>query len=150
MFVKDVMVTDVRTATKEDLVRSVAVTICTTKISGLPVVDGNNRLIGMISEKDILNALLPSYSDFLEDPIRARDFLAMEKSYTDTLSRTVGDLMTKKVYSVLPDDLVMQAASQMALHNFRRVPVVDERGILQGIVSLGDIHKSIFKRELGI
>lgn len=150
MLVKDVMVADVRTAKKDDLVRSVAVVICTNKISGLPVIDDDGFLVGMISEKDVLNALLPSYSDFLDDPIRARDFQAMEQAYSDVLSRTVSSLMTKKVFSVSPDDLVMEAASRMALHHFRRIPVVDEEGRLVGIVSLGDIHKSIFKRELGL
>lgn len=148
MLVRDVMVTNVRTAKKDDLIRSVAVTICTNKVSGLPVVGDDKKLVGMISEKDVLNALLPSYSDFLEDPIRARDFLSMEKSYCEVLSRKVESLMTKRVFSVSPDDLVMQAASQMALHRFRRIPVVDDLGLLVGIVSLGDIHKAIFKREL--
>ena len=150
MFVRDVMVSNVRTAKKEDSVRAVAATICTNKISGLPVIDENSRLLGIISEKDILNALLPSYSDFLEDPVRARDFLSMENSYREILARSVGSLMTKRVFAVAPDELVMQAASKMALHRFRRIPVVEEGDILVGIVSLGDIHKAIFKRELGI
>lgn len=148
MLVKDVMNAAVRTAKKDDQLRSVAVVICTNKISGLPVIEGEDTLVGMISEKDILNALLPSYSDFLDDPIRARDFESMEKSYKDVLSRTVESLMTKRVFSVAPDDLVMQAASQMALHHFRRIPVVEDGNRLVGIVSLGDIHKAIFKREL--
>lgn len=150
MLVRDVMVTNVRTVRKDDLIRSVAATICTNKISGLPVVDEGNRLLGMISEKDVLNALLPSYSDFLDDPVRARDFLDMENSYREVLSRSVGSLMTKRVYSVSPDEPVMQAASKMALHRFRRLPVVDDIDLLVGVVSLGDIHKAIFKRELGI
>ena len=150
MLVKDVMVSKVQTTKKEELIRTVALIICTDKISGLPVVDDEGILVGMVSEKDILNALLPSYHDFLEDPVRARDFKAMEKSYGEVLSRTVGSLMTKRVYSVSPDDFLMQAASQMALHRFRRIPVVEEGGFLVGIVSLGDIHKAIFKRELSI
>ncbi len=147
MFVKDVMVTSVRTVKRDDSIRSVAATICTNKISGLPVVDDDNRLLGLISEKDILAALLPSYADFLEDPVRARDFSAMEDSYREVLARSVGSLMKKRVFTVSPDELVMQAASKMALHNFRRIPVV-ENDRLVGIVSLGDIHKAIFKREL--
>ena len=150
MFVKDVMTTAVRTVRETDLVRVVAAAICTNKISGMPVVDENNALIGIISEKDILNALLPSYSDFLEDPIRARDFEAMEKSYGEVMTKSVSDLMSSRVFSVSPDDPVLQAASQMALQRFRRIPVVEERDKLVGIVSLGDIHKAIFKRALGL
>ncbi|MBF0125589.1 MAG: CBS domain-containing protein [Magnetococcales bacterium] len=144
------MISNVRTVRKEDSIRSVAAIICTNKISGLPVVEEENRLIGIISEKDILNALLPSFSDFLEDPVSSRDFLSMEKSYNEVLTRTVGTLMTKQVFAVSPDDLVMMAASQMTVHRFRRVPVVEGKDRLVGVVSLGDIHKAIFKRELGI
>lgn len=150
MLVKDVMIHNVRTAKRSDSIRSVAGIICTNRISGLPVVDEPDVLVGVISEKDILNALLPSYSEFLADPIRGRDFEAMEQSYRDVLSKTVGDLMTLRVFSVYHEDPVMKAASQMALHRFRRIPVVDKVGKLVGMVSLGDIHKAIFKKELGL
>ncbi|MBF0357572.1 MAG: CBS domain-containing protein [Magnetococcales bacterium] len=150
MLVKDVMITDVLTARKEDSVRSIAGTICTNKISGLPVVDADNVLVGIVSEKDILNSLLPSYSDFLHDPIRGRDFEGMENSYKEILSKTVADLMTNRAFTVSPDDPLMKAASQMALHKFRRIPVVGPGNTLMGIVSLGDIHKAIFKRELDL
>lgn len=147
MLVKDVMIKNVRTATKEDSLRSVAVIICTNKISGLPVVDGK-KLVGMISEKDILNGLLPGYQKFLRDPLRTRDFETMEEAYQDVLSKKVEELMTKRVFSVSPDDPVMLAASQMDIHRFRRIPVVENGDELVGIISLGDIHKAIFKREL--
>jgi|SaaInl4_150m_RNA_FD_contig_21_1884699_length_852_multi_6_in_0_out_0_1 predicted transcriptional regulator len=150
MLVKDVMIQNVRTARKEDSVRSIAGAICTNKISGLPVVDGDDVLVGVVSEKDILNALLPSYSDFLGDPIRGRDFEGMEDCYKEVLSKKVEELMTPRAFSVSPDDPLMKAASQMAIHKFRRIPVVEAGNKLVGIVSLGDIHKAIFKRELGL
>ncbi|MBF0383695.1 MAG: CBS domain-containing protein [Magnetococcales bacterium] len=150
MLVQDVMITNVLTARTDDSVRSIAGTICTNKVSGLPVVDDDNVLVGVVSEKDILNSLLPSYSEFLLDPIRGRDFEGMENSYKEVLSKTVGDLMTPRAFSVSPDDPLMKAASQMALHKFRRIPVVGPGNKLVGIVSLGDIHKAIFKRELDL
>jgi CBS domain-containing protein len=150
MLVKDVMVQDVRTARKGDSIRTVAGAICTNKISGMPVVEEDGKLVGVISEKDILNALLPSYSEFLHDPIRGRDFEGMEASYKEVLSKTVDDLMTPRAFSVSQDDPLMKAASQMALHKFRRIPVVETGNKLVGIISLGDIHKAIFKRELGL
>ncbi|MBF0460958.1 MAG: CBS domain-containing protein [Magnetococcales bacterium] len=148
MLVRDVMVSNVRTVKKEDPVSVVAGIICTNRISGLPVVDADNRLIGIVTEKNILNALLPSYSEFLDDPVLARDFLTMENSYHDVLSRSVESLMVKRVFSVSPDNFVLQAASKMALHRIRRIPVVEDGDHLVGIVSLGDIHKAIFRREL--
>lgn len=148
MIVKDVMVRDILTARRDDSIRTVAKIICSKKISGLPVVEDGNHLIGVISEKDILNALLPSYSEFLLDPIRARDFEIMEKSYHAVLNKTVAALMTMKVFSASPNDPIMKAASQMALHKIRRIPVVEDGDRLAGIISLGDIHKAIFMKEL--
>lgn len=149
MLVKDVMIKEVRTAHAEDLVRSVAAIMCTNAMSGVPVVDDAGNLIGFISEKDVLHALLPKYSDFLDDPLRARDFVAMEESYHDVLGKQVRELMTPKPYTVSIDDPILMAASRMTLHRFRRIPVVDGKR-LAGIVSLSDIHKAIFKKELGI
>ncbi|MBF0108621.1 MAG: CBS domain-containing protein [Magnetococcales bacterium] len=150
MLVKDVMTRNIRTVKKDDTIRDVANIICTNRISGLPVIDEGNHLLGVISEKDILNALLPSYSEFLHDPIRARDFEGMEKSYHAVLNKTVGALMTSRVFSASPEDPIMKAATQMALHKIRRIPVVEKGDILAGIISLGDIHKAIFQKELGI
>lgn len=146
MLVKDVMVKDVRTAKPHETIRNVAGVICTTKISGLPVV-GEDKLLGFVSEKDILNTLLPTYADFLDDPIRSRDFESMETIYEEVLTKSVESLMTKRLYTVGPNDPVLMAASRMTLHGFRRIPVV-EGETLVGLISLGDIHKAFFKREL--
>lgn len=149
MLVKDVMIPQPRTVKADDPVRSAAAIICTTKLSGLPVVDDAGDLIGLISEKDVLNALLPSYKEFLCDPVSARDFQGMEMSYKEVLTKTVRDLMTPRPYTVSPDDPILFAASRMALLRFRRIPVVDGNKLV-GMISLGDIHKAIFKRELGL
>ncbi|MBF0613739.1 MAG: CBS domain-containing protein [Magnetococcales bacterium] len=148
MLVQDVMTRNVRTVKREDSVRSVAAILCTNKISGLPVVEEGNRLVGIISEKDILNGLLPNYRTFLHDPLKQRDFESMEESYQEILTKKVENLMTPRVFSVSPNDPILLAASQMDLHRFRRIPVVENGDQLVGIVSLGDIHKAIFKREL--
>jgi CBS domain-containing protein len=147
MLVSDVMVKNVRTAKLTDSIRSVAGVICTNKISGIPVVDDDNTLVGVISEKDILSALLPNYQ---ENPKSQNDFEGMEESYSEVLSKTVGDLMTKRVDAISPECKIMEAASKMSLKRFRRIPVIGPDSKLKGIVSLGDIHKAIFKRELGI
>ncbi|MBF0611637.1 MAG: CBS domain-containing protein [Magnetococcales bacterium] len=149
MLVRDVMARTVRTVKPEDTIRTVAATICTQDITGLPVVDDDNNLIGLISEKDVLHSLLPDYKEYLDDPIGARDFEAMEASYPAVLNKQVKDLMTPKPFSVTSDCPVLMAATRMTLHRFRRIPVVDG-GKLVGIVTLGDIHKAIFKVTLGL
>nr|CRH07031.1 conserved protein of unknown function [Include CBS domain] [Candidatus Magnetococcus massalia] len=148
MQVQHVMTSTVRTARQDDDLRSVASAICELRISGMPVVDDENRLIGIISEKDLLGALLPSYSDYLADPERGSDFETMESSYPELMSKKVGELMATSVYTCSPDDPVLEAASRMTSHHFRRLPVVDGENRLLGILSLSDIHQAIFKQTL--
>ena len=148
MRARDIMIRSIRTAKEDHLVRSVAENICQEKISSMPVVDDDNHLVGIISEKDILKAMLPGYTEFLDDPIQAQDFQAMERSYGNVLQRTVGELMVRTVYSVSTDDPVMKAAAQMDLHGFRRIPVVGQDKRLVGMISLSGIHQAIFMREL--
>ena len=148
MRARDIMIRSIRTAKEDHLVRSVAENICQEKISSMPVVDDDNHLVGIISEKDILKAMLPGYTEFLDDPIQAQDFQAMERSYGNVLQRTVGELMVRTVYSVSTDDPVMKAAAQMDLHGFRRIPVLGQDKRLAGMISLSGIHQAIFKREL--
>ena len=148
MRARDIMDRNIRAAKEDGLVRTVAEIICQDKISSMPVVDEDNRLVGIISEKDILKAMLPGYTEFLDDPIRAQDFQTMEGSYGNVLQRKVGELMIRTVYSISIDDPVMKAAAQMDLHCFRRIPVVGQDKRLAGMISLSSIHQAIFMREL--
>ncbi|OQX35247.1 MAG: hypothetical protein B0D84_02595, partial [Candidatus Sedimenticola endophacoides] len=91
---------------------------------------------------------LPGYTQFLEDPAQALDFPAMEHAYSSVLLKSVGQLMSRSVFSIGIDEPVMKAAAQMDLHGFRRIPVVGRDKRLAGIVSLSDIHQAIFLREL--
>ncbi len=112
------------------------------------MVDEDNHLVGVISEKDILKSLLPGYTEFLENPDHALDFQAMEHIYGEVLDKRVEDLMSHIVYSISIDEPVMKAAVQMELHHFRRIPVVGHDKRLAGIVSLSDIHHALFMREM--
>ena len=149
MLVEDIMIKAVRTIGPDEAIRKAAAIICTNKISGVPVVDDQDNLLGIISEKDILKTLLPSFSEYIDDPIRSRDFEKMEECYSELLTKPVKFIMTEKVYTIDGSDPALMAASRMTLHGFRRIPVVAGEKLI-GIVSLGDIHKAIFKRELDL
>ncbi|MBF0195829.1 MAG: CBS domain-containing protein [Magnetococcales bacterium] len=146
--VDEVMTRNVHTAKPTDLILDIADTLCNKKISGMPVVDNDHRLIGIISEKDILEAIYPGFSKLRENPEMVNDFSAIENSYAEILHLTVEDLMIRAVFSVNKNDPAIKAAVQMDIHNIQRLPVVNKENCLLGFVSRGDIHKAIFKRRL--
>mgnify|MGYP003439087889 FL=1 len=146
MLVKDIMTTAVKTASPTDPVRDIATIMCFNKISGLPVVDGEGSLVGMISEKDILHAMFPKLQDFIANP-STPDFERLEREYRDVVSLRVADLMTAIVYTAEPDMPVLKAASIMFRNRSRRSPV-SQGGRLLGIISIGDVHKAMFRKSL--
>jgi CBS domain-containing protein len=141
------MTREVKTARPESRVSEVAIVMCFHKISGMPVVDQAQNIVGIISEKDILHAMFPNLREFMEGE-RLPDFQALETAYKDVVNLGVADLMRRRVITVEPDIPVLKAASIMFLHQFRRIPVAEGQRLV-GIISIGDVHKAIFQETFG-
>ncbi len=147
MIVQDIMNTSVKTATTSTQIKDIASTMCFNKISGVPVVDSENKLIGVLSEKDILRAMFPDVAQIMLEG-GTPDFESIEADYKGVLHKRAGDLMTQTVASVNPDMPLLKAASMMCLKQIRRIPVTDKENKLVGIISIGDVHKAIFQENL--
>jgi CBS domain-containing protein len=143
MLVHDVMSTGVVTAKKTDTVRSVVVKMLGRNCGAIPVVEDDNRLVGMVTVRDVMLPLYPNYGDYIHDNVHSRDFIEMEEGYPEVLAKKVEEIMSANPLTVSPNDPVLQAASYMGLKNFRRIPVV-EKGKLVGIVSIGNINRGLF------
>jgi len=141
------MNSSVKTAVADTLIKDIASIMCLNKISGMPVVDSENKLIGVLSEKDILRAIFPDVEQIMQDGALP-DFESIEADYKGVLVKTAGDLMTQTVASVTPDMPLLKAASLMCAKKIRRIPVTDDNNQLVGIVSIGDVHKAIFQENL--
>jgi CBS domain-containing protein len=146
MLVKDAMSTNVKTCNKDDSIKGIATIMCFNEISGLPVVDEDNNIVGIVSEKDVLSSMFPVMQDLLDSGGKP-DFEDMENDYKNILHNKVSEIMTHDVASVTPDMPVLRAASLMWVYKIRRIPVaVDNK--LVGILSMGDVHKQIFQDTL--
>lgn len=110
---------------------------------GLPVVNTNKKLIGFITEQDILSQLFPSITELMEDYVHERDFETMEKNVKNILTKKVKDVMSKNVISIHVDEPILKAESLMKLKDIRRLPVVDNKGNLIGIITKGDIFRKL-------
>ena len=147
MIVKDIMNTSVKSATADTPIKDIASIMCFNKISGVPVLDSEQKLVGVLSEKDILRNMFPDVKTVMEQG-GTPDFEAIEGDYKDILHKKVGDIMTQTVASVTPDMPLLKAASLMCSKQIRRIPVTDENNVVVGIVSIGDVHKAIFQENL--
>jgi len=143
MRVHDVMSTGIVTALKSDTVRSVVVKMMHRNCGAIPVVEGDSRLIGMVTLRDVLLPLYPNYGDYIHDNVHSRDFVEMEAGYLEVLGKKVEEIMTSNPLTVAPDAPILEAASYMGLKNFRRIPVVDRQELV-GMLSIGDINRGLF------
>ena len=149
MLVEDVMSTSLKTVTPETSMAEVVSMMCLYRLSGIPVVEDNNKLVGFISERDVLDPMFPKLEDMM-DGLAAIDMTAALDKYSNVVvGMTVSDLMTNSVISVGPDLEILKAAAKMVGNKFRRIPVaVGDR--LIGMLSLGDVHKSIYMEHVKI
>jgi CBS domain-containing protein len=143
MLVKDVMTSGVLVARPADEVRTVVTKMLSRHCGAVPVVDDEHRLLGIVAVRDVLLPLYPNFGDYVHDSVQSRNFLDMEDGYAQVLGQKVEDIMTRNPRGVSPDDPILKAASLMGVHNFRRMPVVED-GRLLGMVSIGDINRGLF------
>ncbi len=150
MQIKDAMQKDVIKFNELDKIVDVAQSFRENRISGAPVVNDENRVVGVISEGDImkllelhspnLNLLLPAPFDLIELPVRMKYGLdEIAEDMQKAGSTVIDQIMTRKVISVGPDIDIEHAAKLMESHKINRLPVVNDEGKLIGIVTRGDI-----------
>jgi len=136
---KDIMSSPVYTVRPSDPLGKVVEMICRHRISGVPVVKGKGRLIGLISERDIIHAMYPGYVGIPGKPPGQQ----MVQGLRDVSELLAKDIMVTQVITADPDTDFLRLASIMALQKIRRIPIV-EGEILVGIVSHGDVGRSIY------
>lgn len=146
MLVSEIMSRNLKTVTAQTSLASVAADMCLYRLSGLPVVEDGNRLVGFIAEKDVLHHLFPSLEDSMNLQLHM-DFEGMEADYKNVMDLKVSDLMSNKAVTVPPDMPILKATAVMVRHRFRRIPVA-EGDTLVGMLSLGDVHKALFKQAV--
>ena len=146
--VRELMTTDVIAFKPGDKVHQVAETFRSNRISGAPVIDDQRKVIGVISEADImkLTATVPFPDIDPLNPFPIFSLTAYRKKVEkipdeiETLFEgSVKDVMTKDPVTISPDDSVLAAARIMHKSDFNRIPVVDDEGKLVGLIARADI-----------
>ena len=124
---KDIMTKEVSTVRQDAKITDVIRLLAQKKITGVPVVSDDMRLLGVVTEKDILRTL--RYDQNIK-------------------GKSAADLMTSEIISFDENDSLMEVFENLVENEFRRVPILSE-GILVGIVSRRDIIEFFSAKAAG-
>lgn len=143
--VSDVMTRTVVAVRRDASFKEIVRTMEQWQVSAVPVLEGEGRVIGVVSEAD----LLPKEEFRDSGPV----LLEQRRRLSDVAKAgavTAGDLMSTPALTIHPDTTLAQAARIMAVKHVKRLPVVDDLGMLQGIVSRADLLKVFLRPDADI
>jgi CBS domain-containing protein len=126
--VRDAMTADPRTVRAEDSVVDAAKIMEEEDVGSVPVVDVDNVLVGMITDRDIA--------------------LRVVAAGKESRSTTVGEVATKEVSPAYPDEPLDRALEQMAHRQVRRLPVIEDDRVV-GILAQADVVQEVKEKEAG-
>lgn len=128
-------------------VREAAAIFVKKHIGLLPIVDEDDKPIGVIGMRDLLKLELPDFVNFIADLDFVHDFGAVEvtRPSAKSLNQTVESLM-RPIITVDEDCGLLRAYSLMLQHNLHDIPVISKQGTLIGIASRVDIGVAILSK----
>ncbi|MFG1694196.1 CBS domain-containing protein [Nonomuraea sp. NPDC049309] len=148
MTVADVMTEKVVAVSAGTPFKEVAETLIEAGVSAVPVVDDDRRVLGMVSEADLLRKeefREQFYREGYRPPLRAR--LRHPKGRRKAEGDTAGELMTSPAVTITPASTTVEAARLMDERDVKRLAVVDYDGRLVGIVSRRDLVKVFLRPD---
>lgn len=150
MLAKDIMTRDVITIRPEIDLKEAATVFVEHNISGAPVVDRNNRLVGILTEGDLVKQQKPLqkplYLMFLDSafPINYKNMKSEVEALTAT---TVSELMTPYLLTLPEYADISEVAQLMLTKQVNRIPIVNEEDELLGIVTRQDIIRATYLED---
>lgn len=143
--VREIMEDDAYTCHYSARLGEVLYKLAELKISGLPVVDEQRRVVGFISDGDIMKYIAkkkPLLLDWVNHLPIIYDDESLEKKLAGLLEKNVMDLATRKVISVDVDQEIDEVADILGKRQIKKVPVL-ENGKLAGVVSRSAIIRYV-------
>lgn len=145
--VADVMTADPAVVKPDTYLKEAIKLLAEQEISGLPVVDDEGKLVGVLSETDLMwqetGVDPPPYFMFLDSIIYLQNPAKYDKLLHKALGQTVGEVMSDQPISITRDCPFKEAAQLMYKRKVRRLPVVDESNQVVGIITRGDIVRAM-------
>ena len=147
---KDILTKNVIKVRKEMLIKDLSECFVKHRVSGFPVVDENDRLIGVVTEKGLIEQNKSLHMPTVIALFDAVIYLESDKHFKDEVNKFTGtrvqDIFTPKPISVTPETPVTEVASVMANENIHTLPVVDN-DTLVGVIGKIDLIKGLAQEQ---
>lgn len=143
MCVRDAMTRNVLSLNKFDDIGNAVKLLAEKNISGLPVVDRENRVVGVISEADVVSMVGSRRAHTFKEILRS---IVGHPLPERKIGHLVGDIMTSPAITVTLDTEISEAVRLMDGRRIRRLPVVDRDQRLVGLISRSDIVKAMGRK----
>ncbi|MBW4522063.1 MAG: CBS domain-containing protein [Scytolyngbya sp. HA4215-MV1] len=145
--VADIMTRDPITVGIDTSLGDVIKILAERRISGLPVIDSTGKLVGIVSETDLMwresGATPPPYIMLLDSVIYLENPGRYERELHKVLGQTAGEVMSKNPITITPEKPLRDAAHLMHERNVHRLPVIDTKGSVIGVLTRGDIVRAM-------
>lgn len=150
MRARELMQRNVICVHEEDLVEDVIRVLRTNKISGVPVIDYEQKLVGIVTEHDLLtkdrDINIPSYIAFAESILSIEERGCPEQHFKCMIRKKAKEIMSTPVYAVDQKASLSEVASMMVNRHINRVPVVDSDNQLVGIIGRSDLLPMLIEK----
>lgn len=151
MYIKDIMTKEVITVSEDDTIEKCANLLITHNLSGLPVLDDNGKIKGIVTEGDLIRRISRIEGPAALEVLGGIFYLESPKKFMDKVKNSMGskarDIMTKDIITISPDKEMEEGATLLVKNKIKRLPVIDKEGNLIGIVSRKDIMNHLFDKE---
>ncbi len=148
MKAREIMNKEIIKVSREENVKVLVDLLLEKKISGVPVVDEENRVVGIVSESDLIypekSLHIPAFVRILDGIIFLESLKDFEKELKKMVAYKVEDVMVKDVITVKEDTDTEEIVNILLKKRINRVPVVDEDNKLIGMITRSDILKNIY------
>jgi len=150
--VSDIMTTDLITVTPDMDIARAAKILLDNRVNGAPVVDKNQKLIGILCQSDLISQQkklpIPTLFTFLDAVIQLPSMKQFEKQVSKIAALTVADAMTPNPVTVTPDTNIETVAALMVDHSFHTLPVA-QGSELVGILGKEDVLRTLLPTLVG-
>ncbi len=149
MLIKDIMKKNVVAIPAHMTFIDVVHTFLDNNISGAPIIDRNDTIVGMVTEKDLLKAFYPTYHEYCEKPTNFLLNNTFFHGLDDKKKCPITDIMNTQLLLAKPENAIRHIGGKMVATGIHQAPVVEDNKLI-GMVTRRDIYRALLNEQFQI